>query len=397
MFTSRFTLCEKLGVISFIFKLLIMKKITILFSLFFSVIFLSCDAQVKSNDVPIKDEVKSYTLENVVSDIAIPWGMVWLPDGSMLVTEKSGILYQVKNGAKTEVKNVPKVYNRGQGGLLDIALHPDYAKNGWIYITYAAAEGEGDGGNTKLIRTKLQDGSLTQIESLYKAAPNSTKGQHFGSRIVFDNEGYLYFSVGERGDRIKNPQDITRDCGKIYRLNDDGSIPKDNPFVGQSGAKEAIYTYGNRNPQGMAKHPETGEIWSHEHGPQGGDEINIAKKGANYGWSVVTYGIDYDGTTISTENKKPGIEDPIFYWLPSIAPSGMAFVTGDRYPNWKGHLVVGSLKFQYLELVKLKGNEVIERQKIATNIGRVRNVAQGPDGFIYIAVEGKGIFKIIPN
>jgi glucose/arabinose dehydrogenase len=374
-----------------------MKKFALVYILFFSVIFLGCDAQVKSNDIPIKDEVKNYTLEKVVSDIQIPWGMVWLPDGSMLVTEKSGVLYHVKNSIKTEVKNVPKVYNRGQGGLLDIALHPDYAKNGWIYITYAAAEGEGDGGNTKLIRTKLQDGSLTQIESLYKATPNSTKGQHFGSRIVFDNEGYLYFSVGERGDRIKNPQDITRDCGKIYRLNDDGSIPKDNPFVGQAGAKEAIYTYGNRNPQGMAKHPETGEIWSHEHGPQGGDEINIAKKGANYGWSVVTYGIDYDGTTISTENKKPGIEDPIFYWLPSIAPSGMAFVTSDRYPNWKGHLVVGSLKFQYLELVKLKGKDVIERQKIATDIGRVRNVAQGPDGYIYIAVEGKGILKIIPN
>ena len=374
-----------------------MKKNLLVCILFFAVLFISCDAQVKSNDISIKDDDKNYTLENVVSDIQIPWGMVWLPDGSMLVTEKSGILYHVKNGTKTEVKNVPKVYNRGQGGLLDIALDPNYAQNNWIYITYAAEEGEGDGGNTKLIRTKLQDGSLTQIESLYKASPNSNKGQHFGSRIVFDNEGYLYFSVGERGERIKNPQDITRDCGKIYRLNSDGSIPKDNPFVGQAGAKEAIYTYGNRNPQGMAKHPETGAIWSHEHGPQGGDEINIAKKGANYGWSVVTYGIDYDGTTISTENKKPGIEDPIFYWLPSIAPSGMAFVTSDRYPDWKGHLVVGSLKFQYLELVKLKGTEVIGRQKIATDVGRIRNVAQGPDGFIYIAVEGKGIIKIIPN
>jgi glucose/arabinose dehydrogenase len=374
-----------------------MKKISLIYILFFSIIFISCDAQVKSNDIPLKEEVKNYTLEKVVSDIQIPWGMVWLPDGSMLITEKSGILYHAKNGTKTEVKNMPKVYNRGQGGLLDIALHPDYAKNGWIYITYAAEEGEGEGGNTKLIRTKLQDGSLTQIESLYKATPNSTKGQHFGSKIVFDNEGYLYFSVGERGDRIKNPQDITRDCGKIYRLNDDGSIPKDNPFVGQAGAKEAIYTYGNRNPQGMAKHPETGEIWAHEHGPQGGDEINIVKKEANYGWSIVTYGIDYDGTTISKENKKPGIEDPIFYWLPSIAPSGMAFVTSDRYPDWKGHLLVGSLKFQYLELVKLKGKEVIERQKIATDVGRVRNVAQGPDGYIYIAVEGKGILKIISN
>ena len=374
-----------------------MKKITLVYLSIFSFIFLSCEAQVKPNDILLKAEVKNYTLETVVSDIQIPWGMTWLPDGSMLVTEKSGILYHIKNGTKTEIKNMPKVYTRGQGGLLDITLHPDYAKNGWIYITYAAEEGEGEGGNTKLIRAKLQDGGLTQIESLYKATPNSTKGQHFGSRIVFDNEGFLYFSIGERGDNKTNPQDITRDCGKIYRLNDDGSIPKDNPFVGQAGVKEAIYTYGNRNPQGMAKHPETGEIWAHEHGPKGGDEINIIKKGVNYGWATVTYGINYDGTIMSTETERPGIEKPIYYWIPSIAPSGMTFVTSDKYPDWKGHLLVGSLVFQYLELVKLKGKEVIERQKIASDIGRVRNVMQGPDGFIYIAVEGKGILKIIPN
>ena len=264
-------------------------------------------------------------------------------------------------------------------------------------MTFASDEGEGTGGNTKLIRAKLLNGSLTQIESLYKATPNTTKGQHFGSRIVFDNDGYLYFSVGERGEHFVNPQDIKRDGGKIYRLNDDGSIPKDNPFVGQAGAKEAIYTYGNRNPQGMAKNPVTGAIWAHEHGPKGGDEINIIKKGANYGWPIVTYGIDYDGTTISKENEKPGIEKPIYYWVPSIAPSGMAFVTSDKYPDWKGHLLVGSLKFEYLELLKLKGNEVIGRQKIATGVGRVRNVAQGPDGYIYMGVEGKGIVKIIPN
>lgn len=374
-----------------------MKKIKLGYILVFTFIFLSCEAQLKPNDITLKEEVKNYTLELVVSNIQTPWGMAWLPDGSMLITEKSGILYLVKNGTKTEVKNTPKVYNRGQGGLLDIVLHPNYTKNGWIYITYASTEGEGEGGNTKLIRAKLQDESLVQIESLYKASPNSTRGQHFGSRIVFDNQGYLYFSIGERGDNKDNPQDIKRDCGKIYRLNDDGSIPKDNPFVGQAGAKEAIYTFGNRNPQGIAKHPVTGEIWEHEHGPKGGDEINIIKKGANYGWSIVTYGINYDGTILSPDTEKPGIEKPIYYWLPSIAPTGMTFVTSDRYPNWKGHLLVGSLSFQYLELLKLNGNQVIERQKIATNIGRVRNVAQGPDGFIYMAVEGKGIYKIIPN
>jgi glucose/arabinose dehydrogenase len=374
-----------------------MKKIIPVYLSILSFLFVSCNAQVKPNDIPLKGEAKNYSLKTVVSGIQIPWGMTWLPDGTMLVTEKSGILYHVKNGTKTQIKNVPKVYNRGQGGLMDIVLHPDYAKNGWIYITYASDEGEGDGGNTKLIRAKLLSGSLTQIKSLYKATPNTTKGQHFGSKIVFDNKGYLYFSVGDRGNHFVNPQDIKRDGGKIYRLNDDGSIPKDNPFVGKAGAKKAIYSFGHRNPQGMAKNPVTGEIWAHEHGPQGGDEINIIKKGANYGWPVVTYGIDYDGTTISTQTEKPGMEKPIYYWLPSIAPCGMTFVTSDRYPDWKGHLLVGSLKFQYLELVKLKNNKVIGRQKIASNIGRLRNVAQEPDGYIYIAVEGKGILKIIPN
>jgi len=374
-----------------------MRKIAIVLLFAGAILSYSCNAQDKPNDIAIKDDLKNYKLEVVASDIAIPWGMAWLPDGTMLVTEKSGVLYHIKNGAKTEIKNVPTVYTRGQGGLLDIVLHPDYAKNGWIYITYSSDEGEGNGGNTKLIRAKLLNESLTQIEPLYKATPNTTKGQHFGSRIVFDNDGYLYFSIGERGEEFVNPQDIKRDGGKIYRLNDDGSIPKDNPFVGQEGVKEAIYTFGNRNPQGMAKNPITGAIWANEHGPKGGDEINIIKKGANYGWPVVTYGVNYDGTQITAETEKNGIEKPIYYWLPSIAPSGMAFVTGDKYPDWKGHLLVGSLKFQYLELVKLKGNEIIGREKIATDIGRLRDVKQGPDGFIYIAVEEKGIVKIIPN
>jgi glucose/arabinose dehydrogenase len=360
-------------------------------------LFVSSIAQVKNNLPPIQEEVKNYSLETVASGISIPWGMTWLPGGAMLVTEKSGILYHIEKGVKTEIKNVPKVYNRGQGGLLDIALHPNYAQNGWIYITYASSEGEGEGGNTQLIRAKLQNGALTQIETIYKAGPNTTKGQHFGSRIIFDKEGFLYFSVGDRGNHFVNPQDITRDNGKIYRLHDDGSIPKDNPFVGQKDAKEAIYSYGHRNPQGLALHPTTGEIWEHEHGPKGGDEINIVKKAANYGWPLVTFGIDYDETIISTQTEKPGIENPVYYWVPSIAPSGITFVTSDRYPEWKGHLLIGSLKFQYLEWVKLKGNEIIGRQKIATDIGRIRNIAQGPDGFIYIAVEGKGILKIIPN
>jgi glucose/arabinose dehydrogenase len=374
-----------------------MKKMTFISLSILTLLSFSCKAQVKPNDIMLENDKKNYSLETVVTDMAIPWGMTWLPDGALLVTEKSGTLYHIKNGSKTEIKNVPKVYARGQGGLLDIALHPNYSQNGWIYISYSSDEGEGNGGNTKLIRAKLVEGSLTQIESLYKATPNTTKGQHFGSRIAFDKEAHVFFSVGDRGDHFVNAQDTKRDGGKIYRLNDDGSTPKDNPFVGQAGAKEAIFTYGNRNPQGMAQNPVTGKIWAHEHGPQGGDEINIIKKGVNYGWPTVTYGVNYDGTTISTENEKESVEKPIYYWLPSIAPSGMTFVTSNKYQDWNGHLLVGSLKFQYLELVKLKGDEVVGRQKIASDIGRVRNVAQGPDGFIYIAVDGKGIFKIIPK
>ena len=371
-----------------------MVRISPVLFLFF---IINCNAQVKQNDIPIENEVVNYTFQQVASGIVIPWGMALLPDNTLLVTEKSGTLFHVKNGVNTEVKNVPKVYKRGQGGLLDIALHPDFENNGWIYMTFSSEDVEGEGGNTKLIRAKLVDDSLVQIEELYKATPNTTGPNHFGSRIAFDNQGDVYFSIGERDKKFENPQDITRDGGKIYRLHEDGKIPADNPFVGKSDAKGAIFSYGHRNPQGMTKNPVTGEIWTHEHGPQGGDEINIIKKGANYGWPVITYGIDYDGKSISDLTKKEGMEDPLYYWVPSIAPGGMTFVTGDYYPDWKGHLLVGAMKFKYLELLKLKDNKVIQRQKIATDIGRVRNVIQGHDGYIYFAVEQKGIFKIIPN
>lgn len=382
--------------VSFQKEIYTMKKLIILL-LSFSVIT-SCAQRKKENDVAIKtSEKRGYTTEKIVYNLNNPWGMTWLPNGSMLITEKAGSLIHFSNGTKTEIKNVPEVYNRGQGGLLDIELHPNYSENGWIYITYASSEGDEEGGNTKLIRCKLENDSLTSIEELYKATPNTSRGQHFGSRIEFDNEGYLYFSIGERGNRDVNPQDITRDGGKIYRLNDDGTIPNDNPFVNEKNAKKAIFTYGNRNPQGMAKHPTTGQIWTHEHGPKGGDEINIVKKGVNYGWPVISYGVNYSGTTFTDITSKPGMEQPIYYWVPSIAPCGMDFVTGDRYPDWKGHLLVGSLKFNYVELVKLKGNEVVGREKIAQDIGRVRNVKMGPNGYIYIAVEGQGIFKVVPK
>jgi len=352
----------------------------------------SCGQKDKNIQLP---KTANYSTELVVSDLNNPWGMVFLPNGSMLITEKSGILIHFENGIKNRVQNVPGVAVIGQGGLLDIELHPNYEKNKWIYLSYSSPEGEGKGGNTAIVRAKLIDNALEGVELLYKATPNTTSGAHWGSRIEFDDEGYLYFSIGDRYNRDVNPQDIKRDGGKIYRLNDDGSIPADNPFVNVNGAKKAIYSYGHRNPQGMAKHPKTGQIWIHEHGPKGGDEINKIENGKNYGWPVITYGKNYSGTSITDQTSASGMEQPIHYWVPSIAPCGMTFVTSDKYPDWNGNLLVGSLKFGYLERLILEGEKVIRREKLFDGIGRLRNVRQAADGFIYIAVEGNGIYKIV--
>ena len=346
-------------------------------------------------DTTIEEPQTTIGHELVVDGLDIAWGMTFLPDGSMLITEKSGEIIQFKDGNKQQLTGGPEVYVRGQGGLLDIILHPNYEENGWIYMSYASSEGEGEGGNTAIARAKLNGTQFTDLEVLYKATPNTTKGQHFGSRMVFDRDGYLYFSIGDRGNHDENPQDITRDAGKIYRIHDDGRIPEDNPFVGQANAKEAIYSYGHRNPQGMILHPGTGEVWVHEHGPQGGDEINIIRKGANYGWPVVTYGENYGGGAISDETSRPDMEDPIYYWVPSIAPSGFTYVTSDKYPSLKGNLLIGALSFQYLEHAVLNGEEVTRREKLLDKIGRVRDVKEAPDGTIYVSVEDMGIVKLV--
>lgn len=349
---------------------------------------LSC-AQDKN---PINKE-NSY--EMVVPELNIPWGFTFLPDGSMLITEKSGELIHFKNGEKINIYGLPEIYVRGQGGFMDIALHPNYKENGWIYMSYASSKGEGDGGNTAIARAKLNGSSISDLEVLYKANPNSRRGQHFGSRIVFDKNGYLIFTIGERGDRDANPQDITRDCGKVYRLNDDGSIPEDNPFVNVPNAKKAIYSYGHRNPQGMEFHPKTKEIWTHEHGPKGGDEINIIEKGKNYGWPVISHGVNYIGTKFTDISKKEGMEQPLHYWVPSIAPSGMAFIDSDKYGDWNGNLLIGSLKFNYLDMCILKNGKVIKEERLLNDIGRVRSIEQGPDGYIYVGVENLGIVKLL--
>ncbi|TVZ60242.1 glucose/arabinose dehydrogenase [Flavobacteriaceae bacterium MAR_2010_105] len=350
--------------------------------------FISC-AQDKN---PVNT---NYDYEVIVPDLNIPWGFVFLPDNSILINEKEGKLIHFKDGTKTIVEGLPEIYVRGQGGLMDITLHPNYESNGWIYFTYASSEGEGDGGNTALMRAKLENNALTDKQLLYKAVPNTTRGQHFGSRIVFDNEGYLYFSIGDRGDRDTNPQDITRDGGKIYRLHDDGSIPEDNPFANEPNAKKAIYCYGNRNPQGMVLHPVTGEVWAHEHGPRGGDEINIIKAGKNYGWPLASFGINYSGTSFTDNTSLPGMEDPIHYWDPSIAPSGMAFITSDKYPGLKGNLLVGSLKFQYMDNCYIKDGKVVKEERLLDGLGRIRTINEGPDGYIYVGVENLGIVKLI--
>ncbi|GGF45239.1 PQQ-dependent sugar dehydrogenase [Echinicola rosea] len=353
--------------------------------------------EVMENTPPIGDDPKNYTTETVVEDINNPWGMAFLPDGAILVTEKDGELIYAKDGQKKIIPGTPDVVSKGQGGLLDIILHPDYSTNGWIYLTYSSGEGEGDGAHTAVMRAKFDGSSLTDQEVLYKATPNTEKGQHFGSRMAFDDDGYLYFSVGERGERDVNPQDITRDGGKVYRLHDDGAIPEDNPFYNDENAKKAIYSYGHRNPQGMIFHPVYNEIWVNEHGPQGGDEINIVKKGANFGWPEVSYGINYDDSMLTEETNREGMEQPLYYWVPSIAPCGFALVPEETYPDWAGNLLVGSLKFQYLEMLTLEGKQVTKRTKLMDGSGRMRNVKIGPDNHIYVGIQGTGIVKIVPN
>ena len=340
----------------------------------------------------------NYSYELISDGFEIPWGMCFISKNDFLATEKSGTMYRIRNGVKNKISGLPEVYLRGQGGLMDVCLHPNFKENNLIYFTSSSSLGEENGGNTALYRAVLKNNKLEKLKLLYKGKENSKKGQHFGSRIIFDNNGYLFFSIGDRGNRDVNPQDLNRDGGKIYRLTEDGEIPKDNPFSYQEITKKAIYSFGHRNTQGMVKHYKTGEIWTHEHGPRGGDEINIIEAGKNYGWPEITYGINYSGTTITDKTSSPGMEQPLYYWVPSIAPSGMAFSSSGIYPEWKDNLFVGSLKFNYLERLVLKDKKVIKREKILENIGgKVRNVIEGPDGFLYVGVDGKGIIKILPK
>ena len=346
-----------------------------------------------------ENKTQSFKVDTIAVDLKNPWGMAWLPDGRMLFTERSGEIRVVKDGKLTEdrISGVPEVYARGQGGLLDIKLHPNYAENGWIYISYSSPNPDGEGANTAIMRAKLQGNSFVNQEKLFQATPYSTRGQHYGSRIVFDDQGYMFFSVGERG-QMENAQNLGNHSGKIHRLHDDGRVPTDNPFVGNDAAMPSIWSYGHRNPQGMIRDASTGTIWAHEHGPRSGDELNIVEKGKNYGWPEISYGINYNGTILTEYQEKEGMEQPVHQWTPSIAPCGMAHYTGDLFPEWKGNLFVGALSFRYLARVVIDGDKFVEEEKLLDQIGRVRAVEQGPDGYIYVATEGPGmIIRLMPE
>jgi len=375
-----------------------MITITRLFGIMFCVVFTNsvCAQQPKTS---LSGSIHSYKPQLVTEGIDIPWGMAWLDEKTILVSDRKGELRVISNGIllHEKVTGLPELRAQGQGGLLDVAVDPNYNQNGLIYFSYSGLEGEGEGAHTSVMRAKLQDFKLTEQAVIFDAGPNSTKGQHYGSRLSFDKQGYLYISSGDRGNRDVNPQRLDRDAGKIHRINSDGSIPEDNPFIAQKDANSSIYSFGHRNPQGMAMHPVTGDIWTHEHGPKGGDEINIIQPGANYGWPVISFGVNYSGSSFTDLTEREGMQQPAWYWVPSIAPSGMTFVSGDIYPDWKGKVIVGSLKFAYLVALELDGNKVLSQEILFPGIGRVRNVVQGADGYIYVATDGAGIFKIVPS
>lgn len=362
-------------------------------------ILLTGSSCAQQPEIPVADSNQSYEYQLVTKGIDIPWGMAWLDESNILVSDRKGELRVISNGnlLSEKIEGLPALRAEGQGGLLDVAVDPNYAQNKLIYFSYSGLEGEGEGANTSVMRAKLQGFKLSEQRVIFGGGLNSSKGQHYGSRLTFDKKGYLYISNGDRGNRDVNPQRLDRDAGKIHRINSDGTIPEDNPFVTQKDAHASIYSYGHRNPQGMAMHPLTGDIWTHEHGPKGGDEVNIIKQGANYGWPIISYGVNYSGSSFTDLTEKEGMQQPAWYWVPSIAPSGMTFVTSDIYPEWKGKVIVGSLKFAYLVALELDGNNVLSQEVLFPGIGRVRNVKQGADGYLYVATDGGGIFKIVPS
>lgn len=317
-----------------------------------------------------------------------PWGLTFLPDGRMLVTQKEGKLRIVgKNGQlSAPLRGLPDIEEYGQGGLLDVALHPAFAQNRWVYLSHVRPASGGM--TTAVSRARLTASDQLQgFTTIFTAAPAYSAGQHFGSRILFGTDGKLYVTMGDRGQRSPS-QDLGAHAGSVFRLNDDGSVPSDNPFVGTTGARPEIWSYGHRNPQGMTLDPTTGRIWAHEHGPRGGDELNLIKKGGNYGWPVVTFGRNYSGSKITDEKRRRGWENGATVWVPSIAPSGLAWYSGKRFPHWKGNLFVGALRARLLARLEMDGTRVVSEERLLTGFrNRIRDVREGPDGYIYLLLD----------
>jgi len=349
----------------------------------------------------VQSEKESFKLESVMeSGLDEPWAIAFLPDGRLLVTERPGRLRIIEGGRllPDSVRGMPAVYG-GEGGLLDVALHPNYSRRGndWIYLSYGDKSPDGLG-MTAVIRGRLHDGAFVDQQQIFKADPALYRkgGQRFGSRLLFDRKGHLFFSVGDRA-HPGDEQDLSHPNGKVYRVYDDGRIPKDNPFVNRPGAFPGIWTYGHRNPQGLVFSPVTGELWEAEHGPRGGDELNILHSGHNYGWPVITYGINYDGTPITDHTAQDGMEQPITDWVPSIAASPIAFYTGNRFPRWKNNLFVGSLAAQELRRLVIDRHSVTHQEILFKGIGRVRDVVNAPDGYLYIVLnQPNRIERLVP-
>jgi glucose/arabinose dehydrogenase len=347
---------------------------------------------------------ENFKVVTVAEGLKNPWSMAFLPNGDMLVTERPGTLRIIRNGQllPDPVAGVPAVRAQGQGGLQEVALHPNFASNRIIYLSYAKARGDGSEGTTALSRARFENDRLVDVEEIFEAKAWANTPGHFGARIAFDREGHLFMSVGDRmagllqgpmgGPELVNhpAQDLGSHQGKIIRLNDDGSVPDDNPFVGRAGALPEIWSYGHRNPQGLAIRPETGQLWSSEHGPQGGDELNLITRGANYGWPVIGYGVNYVvGTEIHADRYREGMEQPRAFWVPSIGISALLFYQGDKFPNWRGNAFVAGMSGNYRQLVRvsLSGDVVINREPLLVGEYRIRDVREGPDGFVYLATD----------
>lgn len=335
-----------------------------------------------------KSELHNFRVVTLAAGLENPWALAFLPGGDMLVTERPGRLRIIRNGRlqKEPLKGAPEVVAQGQGGLLDVVLHPNFQQNRLVYLTYS---GKGKGGNnTEVARGKLAEHGLENLEIIFRAEPKTSGSAHYGSKMLFAPDGALFVTLGERYNHMQEAQNLANHLGTVVRIKDDGGVPPDNPFVQRKGAKPEIYTYGHRNVQGIALHPGGKAVWIHEHGPRGGDEVNILKPGANYGWPKITYGVDYSGAIISDKTHAPGMEQPVVQWTPSIAPCGMAFYAGDRFPAWRGDLFVGALALTHLRRLKLDGDKVIKQEVLLEDLGeRIREVRTGPDGFLYVLTD----------